>query len=523
MLPIMLPNTLTSTVKQFTGGILDLLFRARKLIFALIGMGMGYLIGSSAIGSRELHELVLSVCIIGLFMLIAFQYPFAAFLSWLFLNTFIDSWVEIPLGKGIPDLSFGRLAVGLLFTSLLMRVSTRRLGLVPLSSTDFFAFLVPLGIALAAPLSVSPITTVQTAISFYLMPLAAFLLAKQLIRKEVHLDWCLGIIALFGTFAGAYALYETLTGNVLFLAKGAEVGRVLRGDTGVRLIVGLVGETGAMGRLLATTLFVTIYIIMEDKNAYFKPLWLMGALLQFGGLLATFSRTPLLAFILGLFILQFSYPALRKVLVVLVLVVAATVGMNWQQIQRTQVAQDRLSGLDSANGRTMRWEAGIRMWEARPIRGWGFGQYELMSGRFRTDGRRANIHAVENDFLNILVSTGLIGFAPYLLFLLTGFWSSLRLFFRRKQLAVDGFIRPGTLALYWAIFACFMLGSFTAVNAQVVSRLIPFALIGAIIGTHQPMLARRLGNQFPTARTAVQTTAHTTARTTVAPLPAQQP
>jgi O-antigen ligase len=98
--------------------------------------------------------------------------------------------------------------------------------------------------------------------------------------------------------------------------------------------------------------------------------------------------------------------------------------------------------------------------------------------------------AIENDYLLVLVSAGLIGFLPYLIFLLTPFLDSIRLFRRRHQLAIDGFIKPGTIALYWAVFACFALGSFTAVNSQVVSRLIPFALMGGIIGTHQPLLAR---------------------------------
>lgn len=478
--------------KEAGAATLALAYRLRRLLFGLLSILFGLLIGYSAMLSRAMLEATSSAFLIGLFALIAIQYPIAALLAWLFLNTFIDSWVEIELGAGIPDLSFGRVAVASMLASLLMRVSTGRIKLVRLNITDLFAVATPVAIALAAPLSTDPIHTLQAAISFYFVPLAAFLLTKQLVRDQEKFNWLLGVIAFFGAFAGAYAIYEALTGNILFLEKGQQISRMVRGQTNMRLIVGLVGETGAMGRLLATTLLVTTYIIMESKNVHFKPFWVMGALFQFGGLLATFSRTPLLTFIFGLFILQFTYPALRRILAALLIVVAVTLGTNWQTIQQTEVAQDRLSGIESANGRTTRWEAGMLMWRDRPLRGWGFGQFESMSGRYRTDGRTANMLAVENDYILLLVSTGLLGFLPYVLFLLTPFVDSIRLFRRRKQLETepDAFIHAGTITLYWAIFACFVLSSFTAVNAQVVSRLIPFALMGGIIGTHQPLLAQ---------------------------------
>jgi O-antigen ligase len=280
------------------------------------------------------------------------------------------------------------------------------------------------------------------------------------------------------------------------VAKDQVIERLSRGETSLRLIEGLIGETGSMGRILAITLFVTLYFIVEKKTNSFKPFWMVGALLQFGGLVATFSRTPLLTFLLGLFILQFFYPSLRRLLIVLALVVGITLALNWQRIQQTEAAQDRLSSMEDYNGRSSRWEAGFQMWMEKPIRGWGMGRYAEWSGRYRADGSRQNMEAVENDYLLIMVGAGLVGFLPYALFLWTTLVSSVRLFFRRHHLGESAFIQPGTIALVWATMACFLLASFTAINSLAITRLLPFILFGAIVGSHQYLLAREPKHQW---------------------------
>ena len=136
------------------------------------------------------------------------------------------------------------------------------------------------------------------------------------------------------------------------------------------------------------------------------------------------------------------------------------------------------------------------MWLEKPLRGWGQGRFGESSGRYRDDGSSQNVEAIESDYLLILVSAGLIGFLPYALFLLTTLWSSLRLFFRRKIIEQGGFLRPETIGLAWSVLACFLLSSFTAINSLPISRLLPFVLFGAIVGSHQYLLAKQFGRQW---------------------------
>jgi O-antigen ligase len=132
------------------------------------------------------------------------------------------------------------------------------------------------------------------------------------------------------------------------------------------------------------------------------------------------------------------------------------------------------------------------MWLASPVRGWGYGQFAKLSGHFRADGVHRNFDngAIENDYLNILVSSGLIGFVPYLAFLLVPLLYSLRLFFKARSRDWIGFIRPQAIALYWAVLLCLIITSYTAVIVHPLLKLIPFAVAGAVVGSHEFLLSR---------------------------------
>lgn len=474
---------------------MNTLLTLRKPLLALLAVVLGGGIGLLAVGYGETVEVTTSLLVILLFGLLTLSAPFYGFLVWLFGATLLDSRVELPLGVGLPDLSFNRFAILFLALTLILPVVTGRTRLLHTGLIDLCILLTPLGFALAARLSPQPITVVQTALSLYLIPMSAYFFAKHLIRDRERLHQMLWIIVAFGIFAGAYALYEALTGHVLFPAREQEVQRFYRGETNLRLIVGLIGSTGGMGRVLTTTLLVTSYLFMESRHGLLKPWLLAGALLQFGGLLVTFSRTPLLALLAGLFLLQFVYPRLRLVLIIGSLFVALNLAVNWQQLQATEVAQSRLDGASDYLDRTARWRAGVNMWLERPLLGWGVGHYATVSGQYRTDASNRNFDAVENDFLYLLVSAGLVGFLPYALFLLMPFVKSLLIFGRSYSRAWLSFIQGRTVVLYWAVFLCFLIGSFTARNVEPIVTLLPFAITGAIIGSQEAMLTPRRAQQ----------------------------
>jgi O-antigen ligase len=209
---------------------------------------------------------------------------------------------------------------------------------------------------------------------------------------------------------------------------------------------------------------------------------------EFCGLIVAMSRTPWYALLIALFVMQFFYPQFRKVFFAIVLIAIIVLWATWDQASESDVAYRINDKVSTLEGRQARWQAGYNMWRAKPIRGWGFGRYQTESGRFRTDGESRNFGAVENDYLYILVGSGLIGFLPYLVFLLVPLVNSLRLFFRARAPDWSGFIKTETLTVYWAVTLCLTITSYTAMQTQPVLKLMTFAVAGAVVGTHEHWL-----------------------------------
>jgi len=262
-------------------------------------------------------------------------------------------------------------------------------------------------------------------------------------------------------------------------------------------------STGGNGRALALAIPVTFYLFFEHKKVGWK-IFLVGMLaVQFYGLLLTYNRTSWYSLLISLFVLQFFYPQFRKVFLALVLVSVMVLWAAGDQVNDSQAA-DRVNDENSTlEGREARWEAGFNMWKVKPIRGWGDGRYGRESGRFRTDGLEKNFKAIENDYLDIMVNSGLIGFLPYLIFLLAPLVSSLRLFFRARSPEWTGSIRPETIAVYWCVMIPFLVGSYTAVQNGDVVKMFTFAVAGGIIGSHEHLL-RNKGSTSTKAAYAVK-------------------
>ena len=189
--------------------------------------------------------------------------------------------------------------------------------------------------------------------------------------------------------------------------------------------------------------------------------------------------------------MQFFYPQFRRLFVVITLAALLVIWATWDQVSQSQAATRIGTHDESLDGREVRWQAGFNMLLEKPIRGWGFGQYHRHSGKFRTDGKKTNIKAVENDYLYIGVGSGLIGLAPYLLFIIVPLIYSWKLFLKTRTPEWSGFVKPETVAVFWAVILCLLITSYTAKQVQPVIRLMTFAVTGAIVGSHEHLLQKR--------------------------------
>ncbi|MEM7034801.1 MAG: O-antigen ligase family protein [Chloroflexota bacterium] len=485
-------SILTQSLRTVSGFSIDVLRRLRYVIITLVAIGIGVGIGSVT-NDADTIAIVISIAVITSLFFLIIARPVNGLLALLFFMVFIDHWVEIPMGQGIPDLNFSRFF--LFFTSviLLAWAAIGKFKFTRIGWVEIFAVATVMGIASAATLTTtpSPVNVIQNTLTNQLTPLFIYFFAKNLVRNRTELYQVLWVIAILGAFTGLYALYEYSTGHVLFVQKDKDVTRLFRGGTNIRLIVGIMGGSGQMGRAMAAIIPVTFYLFLEHKKADLGKLLLIIMLVfQFGGLIVPLSRTPWYATLLALFVMQLFYPQFRKLFIIIGIVGAVVIFGTWDSVSQSQAASRLDDDGEGLEGREARWNAGWNMFMSKPIRGWGFGKYETNSGRFRTDGSRSNFDAIESDYLHIMVATGLIGIAPYLLYIASILIYSWRLFLRVRLPEWSGFIKTGTLTVVWAMIICLMVTSYTARQVQPVIKLITFAVAGAVVGSHEYILRK---------------------------------
>ena len=470
----------------------QLLARIRGALIGLTVIGLGLLLGY-LFHSPETAELAISVLVILVVALVIINNPLNGVLILLMFTPFIETWVNIPMGAGIPDLSFTRFTVAFLAIFMLARAAIGKFHFARTGLVEVCIMATTLGIMVSAPLSLHPNDTLQTAITMHFIPLSLYFFAKNLVQNKDDLHKLFLAVAILGFVAASYAIYEQTTGNILFLVKGESLSFAQHATGyyghGLRIIRGLLGSSGHFGRVLVCTIPITFYLFFENKSAPRKALLVGMIAVQSYALFLTYNRTSWYSLLICLTIMQFFYPQFRKAYLAIVFVAALALWATWDQVNESTVVTKRVnSEVSTLEGREMHWQTGYNMWRAKPIRGWGFGRYQTESGCFRPDGDSRNILNIEHDFLHILVGSGLIGFLPYLLFLLTPLLNSLRLFFRARAPDWPGFIKPETISVYGGIILSFAIGSYTQIQTQQIVKMIPFAVAGAVVGTHEGWL-----------------------------------
>lgn len=460
------------------------------ILIACTVFGLGLLFGYLYSLSQETAELVISIIVISLVLIFTLKDPLNGLLALFLFMPFIEQYIELPMGDGIPDLSFSRFTIAFLMVFMLAQAAISKLRFATPSLTEFFLVAAIVGIMSAVFLDSDIAQFIRETLTQYFTPLIMYFFARNLVRDEPGLNKLLWAFAILGLSVATYAIYEYMTGHILFVGKEMMVGALRTTySEHLYLIRGLLGRSGNFGRVLISTIPISFYLFFNQKSAGRKLLLVVMLFVQFYALFITFNRTSWYALMIGLFVLQFFYPQFRKLYIGIVIVVVIILWATWGQVNESVVVEERINHkTDDFNGRSARWEAAINMWQEKPVRGWGFRAYSRNSGRFREDGFNGNFGTPENNYLNILVATGLIGFVPFMAFLIIPLLNSVRLFFRSTSADWSGFIRSDTVAVYWCVMIGYALGSYTQVQNEPIVTMIPVALAGAVVGTHQHFL-----------------------------------
>lgn len=438
------------------------------IVLSTIGLGLG--LGWSL--TQPAGSMIVSVWAALLYLFFLVRIPYQGMLLWLALYPFTETNINIPLGAGLPDLSPTRLSVAWLSTMLLAQAAVGKRHFPRLTKVDVWAFLFAAGMGASVFASSNPISALKAALDLIFVPMLVYYLAKNLVRSRKDLDHFFDILLIMAFYSAIVMFYEHLTGQVIFYHKQFSE-KSLYYSGGIRIVRSLWGGPHVFGSIYAMAIPVTFYRFLRTSKGAARCLYgaLMGILLA--GLFLTYKRAAWVSALVSFIVVAPFFPAFRRLFLVLIIIAGIPLAIYWNRLSETDLVQERVnSRVDTLNGRTYRWQAAIDLWKQSPILGHGFRRFDDLSG----------YRAVENYYLHILVSAGLVGFVPFLCFLYLVIRESVAIY-RRAATLPGLWVDRELIAVFWGATSTYLVKAMTGAQGAAIVNLLFYMLIGAVVGS----------------------------------------
>jgi O-antigen ligase len=459
---------------------------ALLLSVLLLGVGMGLVSARLIVLGQWQFSVALIAAIPGLILL--HKRPFLALIIWLVLTPFLlhtDTAVERRVywlvHRALPPLT-----VGIIVLSAALRVQTRKLP--QLGGAE----LAMLGYVALSMLSIylhnnDPIATLYLFYDRVIVPMCLYLIVRLSNPSIKELRWLLPV-AFFIAFS------QSLIGILSWFTP-----QFLPSDwldkAGSRTVGSLVNYTVYTTSLTFAGLLV-LHAAQNMKPDLVRKLYTGAFLLAAYSIFISFSRASWLAGLSALSGVLYLYPkfVLRVSLTVLPLILLLGSVLLAGQLEWARQRLYSAEAERSAVSRLAVYYAGYRLFQEKPLLGWGYGNYDLYDRQYqwRVPGFPANRkdQASHNLYLTLLAEQGIIG----LLFYLGPFiWWLVVAWKRMSQLPANGFYSRKLLIVLWlVIFSHVIVNNFS--NMKIVFGLgiwwITLSLIGRLLTDVQPATAR---------------------------------
>ena len=438
----------------------------------------GILLGKLMLSPAK--DLVVSIVAILVYLAVIVVNPLNGLLLWVIAYPFTEYSINIPLGAGIPDLSPTRFCVAFMGTMLLAQAAIGKRRFPKITKSDVAAMFFFVGTSLSVGASSNPYGSFQVIFTLYLTAIVGYFLAKNLVLTRRDVEKVLTAFLVIGAYAGVYAIYEQLTGNILFVVK--ETHRTQYSEN-IRILRGLFGGPHVFGSILAMALPVGFYRFLETPRSLKKNWYAILTGLMLVAMFFTYKRASWVSMMVSFLIMQTFYPKFRRIFWVLAIVFSLVLVVTWDQVSQSEAYTDRVTkNWETGHGRTDLAAVAIELWKEKPIFGYGFQQYENLTG-----------YSTENFYLHILVSAGLVGFLPFVAFLILVLKESI-LVYLQAPYNPRLFLDRKLVVIFWAAFSTFLVKSLTGNQANAITQYLFYVLIGVMIGSQGELIGRENGH-----------------------------
>ncbi len=290
-----------------------------------------------------------------------------------------------------------------------LRTSPRRLGRLGRAETLMLAFILS-GLVSIAMLSAEPLAQTVLFYDRWIAPMCLYLIVRLLEPSSRELRWLIPV-AVGLLLLEAPVGVATLTVPHLLPAEWVILTRA----------TGTFGDPDVLGAAMAFCGVICLWAGTITRRPVLRAgsilLFVLAMLMMF----LTFSRANWLAGVVVIAACAWIFRERLGALVVAGPMVIAVLLVTGLLAGPLAFAEERFASQrsqESALARLPVAVAAVRMFEARPLTGWGYGNFDLYSRDFQ--GTVGNLvtaeknHASHNLFLSIIAELGLIGLVAFL-------------------------------------------------------------------------------------------------------------
>lgn len=226
---------------------------------------------------------------------------------------------------------------------------------------------------------------------------------SQAMRDSRTVERAFRILLGSSTLVAAYATFQMFAGIDLLRHRALEpIGPLW-------IATGLFGHHLTYGGSVLITSALAITLFARARSSRERLGSGIAGLIQVGGVLASFARTAWAGLLAAMAVIVLSVRGWirRTAIAAIVAGIGAAVAIPPIRMRLSDV----LSFGDDPRVRL--WHTAIRIWRAHPILGAGPGSFKSQFANFKVPGTYMATGHPHNDFLNILVQSGILGLAAF--------------------------------------------------------------------------------------------------------------
>ncbi len=309
----------------------------------------------------------------------------------------------------------------------------------------------------------------------------------QTLRRSSQLRPLAWLVCTYGAVLAAFALLQGIAPNgKLYWIWPLEQGGLIYGP--------YVNHNHYAGLMEMLTPFPLVLALSRHARGNRKLVVAAIAALMAGTIFLSGSRGGMIAFgvqvVMLAFLLRPQYWAWKQPLVVslfLAVMIGFLVWIGGNELTRrlasiqSETRQELTGGVRLTIDRDS-----LRMWREKPFLGWGLGIFPVVYPQFRSFYTRFFVNQAHNDYLQLLVETGIAGFAIAIWFLV--------LVFRRAWTKLENWAETGNGTLtVAALIGCIgiLVHSFLDFNLQIPANAALFYVLCAIAASRSVQESQR--------------------------------